>query len=51
MGFDERKASAPNAIIEEVGSDPLPLTVPPFYGPRPLWSGDRAGQSDGVFIA
>jgi hypothetical protein len=40
------KALRPDAIIEEVGSDPLPVS-----GPRPLNFGARAGQSDGLFIA
>jgi len=42
---DERKALRPDAIIEEVGSDPLPFPV------RVPSTGARAGQSDGLFIA
>jgi hypothetical protein len=39
IGFDERKASAPNAIIEEVGSDPLPFAVRPLPVRAPLVRG------------
>jgi hypothetical protein len=46
IGFDERKAFRPDAIIEEVGFDPLPFAALPLAIRAPLPGTARVNQTD-----